>query len=71
MDPQVETRRAHRTWREKLLLWARAYETKISDGPREVIGRGPTHEASQEDAERQWAKVEKGYLQDRIAKLGG
>ena len=69
MDPQVETRRVRRTWREKLSLWRRAYETTVSDGPREVIGRGPTREASQEDAERQWAEVEKKYLQHRIAKL--
>jgi len=59
MDRQVETRRVRRTWLEKLLLWGRAYETKVSHGPREVIGGGPTPEASQEDAERQWAEVEK------------
>ena len=56
------TGRNRRTSREKLLLWGRAYETKVSDGPREVIGRGPTREASQEDAERQWAEVEKNIF---------
>ena len=62
MDPHVETRRVRRTWLEKLSQWGRANETKVSDGPREVIGRGPTREASQEDAERQWAEVEKNIF---------
>jgi hypothetical protein len=41
-------------WLDKLLLWQRAYETKIFDGHREVVGRGPTPEASQKTAERRW-----------------
>ena len=43
-----------RTWVDRLLLWQRAYETRIFDAHREVIGRGPTPEASQKAAERKW-----------------
>jgi hypothetical protein len=50
----MQTSRVHRTWPEKLLLWRRAYQTKIFDERREIFGRGPTPEASQEDAERRW-----------------
>jgi hypothetical protein len=50
---EVRTSRARRTWLEKL-VWKRAYETKIFDERREVCGRGPTPEASQEAAELQW-----------------
>jgi hypothetical protein len=56
MQTQIETSRVHRTWADKLKLWRRAFETKIWDGQREVIGRGPTGEASQEAAERQWVE---------------
>jgi hypothetical protein len=48
MQTQIETSRVHRTWADKFKLWRRAFETKIWDGQREVIGRGPTREASQE-----------------------
>jgi hypothetical protein len=46
--------RVRRTWLDKLMLWKRAYETKVSDGLREVIGRGPTREASEQSAFRRW-----------------
>jgi hypothetical protein len=36
------------------MLWQRAHQTKISDGHHEAVGRGPTPEAAQEAAERQW-----------------
>jgi hypothetical protein len=36
------------------MLWKRAYETKISDGHLQAIGRGSTPEAAQETAERNW-----------------
>ena len=49
-----QTSRVHRTWLEKLLLWQRAYETKIFDEKHEVKGRGPTPEAAQKNAERYW-----------------
>jgi hypothetical protein len=55
MLSQIRTMRVHRTWFDKLKLWSRAYETKISDGSREVCGRGPTPEASQGAAEWRWA----------------
>jgi hypothetical protein len=42
MIPKVETRLAHRTWIERLLLWRHAYETKIWESGHEVVGRGPT-----------------------------
>ena len=43
-----------KTWLDRLLLWQRAYETRIFDAHRDVIGRGPTPEASQKAAERKW-----------------
>jgi hypothetical protein len=54
MVTELQTSRVHRTWLDKLLLWQRAYETKIFDGHREVVGRGPTPEASHKAAERRW-----------------
>ena len=51
---EIQTSRVHRRWLDKLLLWPRAYQTKIFDGRREVFGRGPTPEASQGAAERLW-----------------
>ena len=48
------------------MLWQRAYQTKICDGRHEVVGRGPTGEAAQEAAERQWvAKAHREYEADR------
>jgi len=51
---QIKTCRVRRTWLDKLLFWQRAYETRIFDQHRKVIGRGPTPEASEEAAERRW-----------------
>ena len=51
---EVRTSRTRRTWVEKLMLWPRAYQTKIWDRHREAVGRGPTPQAAQEAAERQW-----------------
>jgi hypothetical protein len=50
----VQTLRVHRTWLDKLLLWQQAYQTKILDQHREVVGRGRTPETSQEAEERRW-----------------
>jgi hypothetical protein len=36
------------------MLWGRAYATKVSEQHREVIGRGPTPEISQEAAIKRW-----------------
>ena len=54
MATQIETARVRRTLRDKLLLWRRAFETKIFDERREAIGRGPTVEASREAALAVW-----------------
>src|SRR6476661_6996235 len=51
---EVQTSRVHRTWLDRMQFWGRAYETKIFDERREVLGRGPTPEASREAAERRW-----------------
>ena len=63
---EVITSRTHRTWAEKLMLWQRAYQTKICDELHEVVGRGPTREAAQEAAERQWvAEWQREYEANR------
>ena len=54
MVTEMKTSRVRRTWLDKLLLWPRAYETRIFDGRHEVVGRGPTAEASQAVAEQRW-----------------
>jgi hypothetical protein len=54
VSPKIETRRVHRTALEKLLLWERAYETKITEGECAVIARGSSVEASQRTAIRKW-----------------
>jgi hypothetical protein len=51
---EIKTMRVRRTWLDKLMLWKQAYETKVSDGVREVITRGPTREASEQSALRRW-----------------
>jgi hypothetical protein len=53
-SPQVKTRRVRLTWLEVLLLWDKAYETKVSDGQQEVAARGLTAEASQIAALNRW-----------------
>jgi hypothetical protein len=53
--------RVHRTWLDKLLLWKRAYQTRISDEQREAVGRGPTIEASEQAALSRW--VSKGQVE--------
>jgi hypothetical protein len=56
MSTQIQTRRARRTWIERLMMRRRAYLTKIVDRSREVTGRGSTPEASLEAAERRWER---------------
>ena len=58
MPTEMRPTRVRRTWLDKLLLWQRAYETRILDETHEVVGRGPTPEASQKDAERRWVEAE-------------
>jgi hypothetical protein len=59
MGAEIRIFRTRRTWFEKLLLWPRAYESKIFDCNREVIGRGHTPKAAQEAAESEWRVNEK------------
>jgi hypothetical protein len=55
---EVHTTRVHRTLLDKMMLWRRAYETRVFDAHREAIGRGPTAEASQEAALSKWVSGE-------------
>jgi hypothetical protein len=45
---EVKIRRSHRSLRERLLLWQRAYVAKAVDGHNQFLGRGPTPEAAKE-----------------------
>ena len=54
MHTEVKTWRTRRSFIDKLRGWKVAYETKMAEGHREVVGRGPTPEASQEAAQRRW-----------------
>jgi hypothetical protein len=65
MGPEIKTERVRRTWLDKLLLWRRAYRTRIYDAHREAIGRGPTVEASREAALNVW--VSEGQSEDDSA----
>jgi hypothetical protein len=63
---EIRTSRTRRSWAEKLMLWKRAYQTKISDGHLEAIGRGSTPEAAQVAAERNWvAEAQREYEASR------
>ena len=64
MDPEINSVRNHRTWLERLRLWPRAYETKITDAHHEAIGRGPTTEASYAIARRRWHADRPDELRD-------
>src|SRR5262245_66060804 len=50
MSTEIKTRRTHRTWLEKVKLWQCAYETKVCDSHREIVGRGSTPETSRDAA---------------------
>jgi hypothetical protein len=54
MGTEIKTWRARRSLLDKLKGWERAYETKISNGRREAVGRGRTLNASREAAQRRW-----------------
>jgi hypothetical protein len=54
MQTEIQTERVHRTWLDKVLLWRRAFQTRIYDQQREAIGRGPTAEASRKAALEKW-----------------
>jgi hypothetical protein len=48
------TTRVRRGWLDRLKGYERVYETKLTDGERVAYGRGPTREASQQSAKRNW-----------------
>ncbi|MGA8689076.1 MAG: hypothetical protein WB662_03975 [Methyloceanibacter sp.] len=48
MSTEIKTWRARSAVLDRLRGWKRAYETRIVEGYRQVVGRGPTSEASQE-----------------------
>jgi hypothetical protein len=56
MGTEIKTSRIRRTWFDKLSLWRRAYQTKVFDGSREAVGRGPTPEASRDAALKRWVE---------------
>jgi hypothetical protein len=49
-----KTRRIRRGWLDRLRGFDRLYETELVDGQRTAYGRGPTPEASQKSAQRNW-----------------
>ena len=58
MAPETITVRTRRTWTEKLRMWPRAYETRITEGHFEAVGRGPTRKVSRETALELWRSEE-------------
>ena len=51
---EVITSRVRRGWIDRLKGYVRLYETKLTDGERAAYGRGPSREASEEAALRNW-----------------
>jgi len=60
MSTEIKTRRTHRSWLEKVKLWQCAYETKVCDSHREIVGRGSTPETSRDAACRLWNELMEG-----------
>jgi len=52
--PEIKTQLTPPNFFEKLAGMRHAYETTIGDGVSEVVGRGPTPEASHEAAQANW-----------------
>jgi hypothetical protein len=52
--PEIKTQLTPPNLFEKLAGMRHAYETMIGDGVSEVVGRGPTPEASHEAAQAEW-----------------
>jgi hypothetical protein len=42
-------------------MWLHAYETKLLDGNREAVGRGPTPEAARDAALKRWNEQIEGW----------
>ena len=53
-NPEINTKLTTANSLEKLAGMHHAYETTIDDGVSEVVGRGPTPEASHEAAQAEW-----------------
>jgi hypothetical protein len=51
---EFRTTRVRRGWLDRLKGYERVYETKLTDGERVAYRRGPTREASQQSAKRNW-----------------
>jgi hypothetical protein len=51
---EFRTSRVRRGWLDRLKGYDRLYETKITDGERVAYGRGPSREASEQAAQRNW-----------------
>jgi hypothetical protein len=49
-----KTSRIRRSLLDRLRGFYAVYETTVTDGYREVYGRGPTADASRQSAERNW-----------------
>ena len=59
MPTEVQTKRVRRSWTDRLQLWPRAYQTKISDERHEAFGRGPSPEASRNAAMQRWMEAQR------------
>ena len=59
MSTEVKTKRVRRSWTDRLQLWPRAYQTKISDERYEAFGRGPSPEASRNAAMQRWMEAQR------------
>jgi|SRR4249919_913157 len=53
-ESMQKTRRIRRGWLDRLRGYDRLYETELTDGQHTAYGRGPTSEASQKSAPRNW-----------------
>ena len=51
---ELRTLRVRRSWLERLRGYDRVYETKVTDGEHVTYGRGPSREASEQAARRNW-----------------
>jgi hypothetical protein len=74
---EIKCYRVRRSWIEKLMMWQRAYETRITEGFREICARGPSPEASEQAAQRRWALGQKSLavldahsLDERLTDVG-
>jgi hypothetical protein len=63
----IETLRIQRTWIDMLALWRRAYQTRIFNERREVVGRGSSEQSSREAALTAWVTdAQREYEASRV-----